>query len=86
MRLDMDKIKIIKSSCGCKFNSHDGKHAEIDFYNMNLYCPKTWGLIGSGATKGIFQLESHLGREWAKKFSWESIVKEIEYEYKLIIG
>ena len=26
------------------------------------------------------------GREWAKKFSWESIVKEIEYEYKLIIG
>ena len=67
MRLDMDKIKIIKSSCGCKFNSHDGKHAEIDFYNMNLYCPKTWGLIGSGATKGIFQLESHLGREWAKK-------------------
>tara|TARA_B100000674_G_C37956918_1_gene970124 strand:- start:1612 stop:2769 length:1158 start_codon:yes stop_codon:yes gene_type:complete len=26
------------------------------------------------------------GREWAKKFSWESIVKEIEHEYKLIIG
>ena len=26
------------------------------------------------------------GREWAKKFSWESIVKEIEHEYKIIIG
>ena len=26
------------------------------------------------------------GREWAKNFSWESIVKEIEHEYKLIIG
>ena len=26
------------------------------------------------------------GREWAKNFSWESIVKEIENEYKLIIG
>ena len=28
----------------------------------------------------------NLGREWAKNFSWESIVKEIEHEYKLIIG
>ena len=28
----------------------------------------------------------NLGREWAKNFSWESIVKEIENEYKLIIG
>lgn len=27
-----------------------------------------------------------LGRDWAKNFSWESIVKEIEHEYKLIIG
>jgi len=26
------------------------------------------------------------GRDWAKNFSWESIVKEIEHEYKLIIG
>ena len=26
------------------------------------------------------------GREWAKNFSWESIVKEIEHEYKLILG
>ena len=26
------------------------------------------------------------GREWAKNFSWESIVKEIENEYRLIIG
>ena len=28
----------------------------------------------------------NLGREWAKNFSWESIVKEIENEYRLIIG
>ena len=27
----------------------------------------------------------NLGREWAKNFSWESIVKEIENEYRLII-
>ena len=26
------------------------------------------------------------GREWAKNFSWESIVKKIENEYRLIIG
>tara|TARA_R110000824_G_scaffold9415_4_gene42148 strand:+ start:39342 stop:40979 length:1638 start_codon:yes stop_codon:yes gene_type:complete len=63
----MDKIKIIKASCGCEFKSEDGKHPKIDFGSIDLRCRKTWDLIGSGATKGVFQLESHLGREWAKR-------------------
>jgi len=28
---------------------------------------QTWDLICSGRTKGIFQLESNLGRSWAKR-------------------
>ena len=67
MHLAMDKIKIIKASCGCEFKSEDGQHPQIDFSGVDLYCRKTWDLIGSGATKGVFQLESHLGREWAKR-------------------
>ena len=73
MLLDMDKIKIIKASCGCEFKSQDGDKPQMNFYNVDLNCKKTWDLISNGATKGIFQLESHLGREWAKKIKPSSI-------------
>ena len=70
MLLDTVQTKVIKSSCGGEFPTTivDGKHMpQVDIYNVNLECPKTWSLIGSGATKGVFQLESHLGKVWAKK-------------------
>ena len=35
---------------------------EID-YN----CDKTWDLFHEGKTKGVFQLESNLGKSWSKK-------------------
>ena len=35
---------------------------EID-YN----CEKTWELFHDGKTKGVFQLESSLGKSWSKK-------------------
>ena len=69
----MDKIKIIKASCGCEFKSKDGIHPQVDFGDICLRCQKTWDLIGSGATKGVFQLESHLGREWANRVKPSSI-------------
>ena len=28
---------------------------------------KTWNLFKDGKTKGVFQLESNLGRSWSKK-------------------
>ena len=30
---------------------------------------KTWGLFKDGRTKGVFQLESNLGKSWSKKVS-----------------
>tara|TARA_R110000824_G_scaffold185898_2_gene367009 strand:- start:16068 stop:17741 length:1674 start_codon:yes stop_codon:yes gene_type:complete len=64
--------------CGCSFSVKDPKHPvtlsqtglpSIDFkirespYN----CKMTWDLIKEGKTKGVFQLESNLGKSWAKR-------------------
>jgi DNA polymerase III alpha subunit len=44
-----------------------------DFSSLTFDCPKTWQLIGDGNTKGVFQLESQLGRHTAKKLKPENI-------------
>jgi len=64
--------------CGCSFGVLDEDSVEtksqtglpsVDFnikkapYN----CRRTWELICSGQTKGVFQLESNLGKSWAKR-------------------
>ncbi len=43
----------------------------MDFNDYN--CEKTWDLICEGRTKGVFQLESNLGRSWAKRVKPRSI-------------
>jgi DNA polymerase-3 subunit alpha len=47
--------------------------SRLDFENIDLGCAKTWGLIGDGNTKGVFQLESRLGQSMAKKLKPENI-------------
>jgi intein/homing endonuclease len=75
--------------CGCSFNTaasdelpdinidvYDSEihpPLAIDIYHIPLDCPKTWHLLTDGHTKGIFQLESHLGRTWAIKLKPESV-------------
>lgn len=64
--------------CGCKFPLLDKEnHSKILFSpnveTINLDCQKTWDLIGSGNTKGCFQLESRLGQMMAKKLKPENI-------------
>lgn len=59
-------------SCGCKFPvNRDGKLTSISFQpkieNLNLECQRTWDLISDGNTKGVFQLESRLGKTTSKK-------------------
>ena len=64
-----------KFDCGCEFEIHEEDIKEcdglpsisIDYYNIPEDCPATWALIQTGRTKGIFQLESNLGRKWAKQ-------------------
>lgn len=63
-----------KFSCGCEFEQHsetlkteDGLPSiSIDFNNLRD-CKRTWELLGTGKTKGIFQLENKLGSEWSEK-------------------
>jgi DNA polymerase-3 subunit alpha len=67
--------QIIKFPCGCQFNLDKNRRVifDPDIENINLECPRTWKLIGSGNTKGVFQLESRLGRSIAKKLKPEII-------------
>lgn len=64
-------------SCGCEFDiydetvEHDGLPSlvGIDYYNIPLDCSLTWDIYCEGRTKGVFQLENHLGQHWAKETS-----------------
>jgi DNA polymerase III alpha subunit len=40
---------------------------------MPLDCPRTWDLICSGRTRGLWQLESNLGRKWSKDIAPRNI-------------
>ena len=69
--------------CGCSFTTLDRPENEVlrteqlrgaelprldvDIYSIGHDCPATWELFCRGDTKGVFQLEGHLGRTWAKK-------------------
>lgn len=66
--------------CGCKFKIlgfDEKKNPKIKFSgkleDLNLQCSKTWDLISSGNTKGVFQLESRLGSSMAKKLKPRNI-------------
>jgi DNA polymerase-3 subunit alpha len=54
--------------CGCSFEEHDkGVIFNPDITSIPLECSATWDLICEGNTKGVFQLESQLGRSLAKQ-------------------
>ena len=40
---------------------------EFDVVNIDYEDEKTWELICAGRTKGVYQLESNLGKSWAKR-------------------
>jgi DNA polymerase-3 subunit alpha len=69
-----------KFPCGCTFkvledNPPPGVVPLLDF-DVELApenCPATWAMLGEGKTKGVFQLESSLGRTWTRKLKPESM-------------
>lgn len=71
-------MKYFTYSCGCRFpiDETDGS-TKIDFQprieNISLECQRTWDLISDGNTKGVFQLESRLGKQTAKRLKPENI-------------
>lgn len=68
-------MKLYQMDCGCKFPIVEGfeyKEGELpliefDVRNCNYNCPKVWHMLGKGQTKGIFQLESSLGKQLSKR-------------------
>ena len=56
-------------SCGCSFET-DAAGSVIfspDITQLPLTCEATWDMISEGNTKGVFQLESQLGRSMASQ-------------------
>lgn len=71
-------MKYFTYSCGCKFPiTEENGTTKIEFEprieNINLDCQRTWNLISDGNTKGVFQLESRLGKQTAKRLKPENI-------------
>ena len=56
-------------SCGCKFETDDAGKVIFnpDITKLDLECPAAWDLVCEGNTKGVFQLESQLGRSLSKQ-------------------
>jgi DNA polymerase III alpha subunit len=46
---------------------------ENSIYRVSTACDAVWNMIGEGKTKGVFQLEASLGRQWSKKTQPRSI-------------
>jgi DNA polymerase-3 subunit alpha len=68
--------KFFEYPCGCKFQINSSVNSVVfdpSIENISLECKRTWDLISSGNTKGVFQLESRLGRSIAKKLKPENI-------------
>lgn len=75
----MSTTKVFKfPKCGCCFPIvEDAEYTRIilnpDIRKIPLNCKATWDLIGSGNTKGVFQLESQLGQSLSKQLKPENI-------------
>lgn len=64
----------IKFDCGCTFPVVGNKIVfNTDIEELNLNCQKTWDLICSGDTKGVFQLETGTGQSKASQVKPRSI-------------
>lgn len=59
----------IRLECGCEIDSEKG----VDFYALKMDCPLVWEILGTGNSKGVFQLESQLGKGWVQKMKPQSI-------------
>jgi DNA polymerase III alpha subunit len=54
--------------CGCKFEVLGGDIIyDPNIETLPLNCEHTWDIISEGNTKGVFQLESQLGRSMSEK-------------------
>jgi intein/homing endonuclease len=59
--------------CGCGFVMYKDGRIRLNIEEVPLTCKRTWNLISNGLTKGVFQLESPLGRQWTKRLKPENM-------------
>src|SRR5688572_5625894 len=66
--------------CGCAFRvlepaANPNVLPKLDFSinDISVDCKATWKMLAKGITKGVFQLESSLGKQWAKRLKPEHI-------------
>lgn len=76
-----------KFDCGCQVDLLDEKIKENDGLpslripyeklvidlNYNNFCKNTWDMVSLGRTKGVFQLESPLGKSWSERLKPNSL-------------
>jgi hypothetical protein len=73
--------KMYRFDCGCSFpvrkEFSDPTVLPLLHFNVeediNWNCRATWEMLGRGLTKGVFQLESPLGRKWTKVLKPENL-------------
>ena len=59
--------------CGCTFKLNTKGRIQIDDpFALCKDCPAVWKLLGTGFTKGIFQLEK-AGKQWSRRLKPESV-------------
>jgi len=71
-------MKHVKFECGCQFEIIGKKpngepRLKLDLENIPLDCKATWELFHSGATKGVWQLESGTGKKWSSELKPDNI-------------
>ena len=70
----MEKLRF---DCGCEFEVIQQNPLKVKYIpkivHTQLNCERTWKFIQSGQTKGMFQIESQLGKMLAKKLKPENI-------------
>jgi len=64
--------------CGCEFEiigfQPDGTPlVKFDMHRIRHDCEATWDLICAGFTKGLWQIESNLGKHWTKEIKPRSL-------------
>ncbi len=73
---DLEKLGLVKFDfLGVDILNKIAAVMGTDILDVSLDDPETWEMISQGRTKGCFQIESHLGRGWAKELKPENILE-----------
>jgi len=71
---DLEKLGLVKFDfLGVDILNKIAAVMGTDIINVPLNDAATWAMIDEGRTKGCFQIESHLGRTWAKELKPNAI-------------